>query len=440
MSDFHDEDEYDDHLAALFAADEDEDEDEPEADPGGRAVTFPAFPPGRRYGKKFADTWWGNAWIEAMEDTALDPEQLKKGRAHAFGGQVGAITVSPGRVSAAVHDGDHTRPYATVVRFAELTDAGWDRFLDRVATRAGHIAALLDRDMPRDLVGAAADAGVRLLPGYGDLDPECDCPGWDSPCKHAAALSYQMSWLLDRDPFVLLLGRGRGQDELTEELHRRNTRGGATHSGDPADLGTPAAQAWSSAPAPLPEPPELGPSLHLAPLLADVEIESPVDDAAISALAADAAARARDLLSGRYSTAPRWPDAVRLAARADDGVIDRAGRACGRPAEFTRAVHAWRLAGAAGLAVQENSWTPAKDALARARTEFEEAWQDSGSGEPPELTSWRNRWTAESHGVQLRLGEDHQWYPFRAVQGGWVLAGPATDDVGVTLVELLREE
>ncbi|RKT83455.1 Uncharacterized conserved protein, contains Zn finger domain [Saccharopolyspora antimicrobica] len=270
-----------------------------------RALTFPAFPPGKRYGKKFADTWWGNAWIEAMERTALDPEQLKKGRRYAFAGQVGAITVSPGRITAPVHDGDPDEPHRTEVHLAELPGARWDRFLDEVAGRAGHIAALLERDMPVELADTAEAVGARLLPGYGDLEPECDCPGWDSPCKHAAALAYQVSWLLDRDPFVLLLLRGRAEDELTDELHRRNARHGA--EAEEGGTGTPAAAAWAAPALPLPEAPGpvLAAPLDLAPLLADVEIEAPVDNTALTALAVGAAERARNLLSDVDAMAAR---------------------------------------------------------------------------------------------------------------------------------------
>ena len=84
-------------------------------------------------------------------------------------------------------------------------------FLDMAVDRAGHIAALLDREMPPHLVEDAAAAGVELLPGIGDLEPECDCGAWDH-CRHTAALCYQLARLLDQDPFVLLLMRGRGRD------------------------------------------------------------------------------------------------------------------------------------------------------------------------------------------------------------------------------------
>ena len=44
--------------------------------------TFAALPPAR--GRGFAQTWWGQGWLKALEDTALDGEQLKRGRRQAL--------------------------------------------------------------------------------------------------------------------------------------------------------------------------------------------------------------------------------------------------------------------------------------------------------------------------------------------------------------------
>ena len=166
-------------------------------------------------------SWWARAWVQALEDTSLDSDQLRKGRRYANSGQVGAITISPGRIAAMVYSPDDT--YEAVVQVDELSEDAWRRFLDQVAARAGHIAALLDGDMPHDLVEAAADAGVALLPGIGDLDPTCTCDGWELPCQHAAALCYQVAWLLDDDPFILLLLRGRSREDLLDELQARSS-------------------------------------------------------------------------------------------------------------------------------------------------------------------------------------------------------------------------
>jgi uncharacterized Zn finger protein len=190
------------------------------------AVGFPAFPATRRRPGRFARTWWGQEWLRAMEETALDPEPLKRGRRFAYAGRVGPITVSPGRIAAQVTDVDAV--HHTVVFVDRLGDQEWRRFLDEVAAKAGHLAALLDRDMPQELVEAAADADVRLLPGIGDLRAECDCADWEL-CQHAAALCFQTSWLLDADPFVLLLLRGRAQRALTDELRERLTRARVVH-------------------------------------------------------------------------------------------------------------------------------------------------------------------------------------------------------------------
>lgn len=244
------------------------------------AIGFPAFPATKRKPGRFARTWWGNAWLQAMEDTSLDLGQLKRGRTFAYAGLVGPITVSAGRLAAQVTSDDGA-VHHTVVLVDRLSDAQWRRFLDEVAAKAGHLAALLDRDMPQDLVEAAADADVPLLPGIGDLQPECDCEGWELPCTHAAALCFQAAWLLDADPFVLLLLRGLGQEEVTGELRER-----AAARARPA-------QAPALAAEPLPAlPPVSGPPRKLV-----VPAAPGVDPAELAAIAARAAARARKMLT-----------------------------------------------------------------------------------------------------------------------------------------------
>ncbi|MBP0462177.1 SWIM zinc finger family protein, partial [Streptomyces bomunensis] len=169
----------------------------------------------------FAATWWGNAWIESMEDTALDAARLARGRQYAGGGHVDAVTVTPGRVMAYVH-GSRPRPYRTEIRLRTLSDDDWDDLLGAAAGRPDHIAALLDKDMPH----ALADL-TDLLPTAGDLVPDCSCPDDGYPCKHAAALCYQTARLLDADPFVLLLMRGRAEHEILADLTRRSAAASA---------------------------------------------------------------------------------------------------------------------------------------------------------------------------------------------------------------------
>ncbi|MBN6054978.1 SWIM zinc finger family protein [Nonomuraea sp. RK-328] len=408
---------------------------------------FPAFPR-QRAGARFATTWWGGAWIKALEDTSLDQGLLRKGRAYAKTGQVGPITVSPGRL-AAVTEGE----YDTVVRVERFTAAEWDRFLDQVTAKAGHIAALLDGDMPHDLVEAAEDAAVPLLPAVGDLEPECSCPDWGHPCPHAAALCYQASWLLDGDPFVLLLLRGRGRDDLVRALQRHTAPaagpvGGASDAPSMRDASSTrdassvgdassaewvaeaaAAEAGSEAAGPesggfksgvptLPEPPPL--DVTFTPLR--LEPAPGVDVAALEVLAASAASRAREVLSaaalGREpAVLTEYQDRVRLAAEHDlDLGLDAA-------------VRAWRYGGADGLDALESPWTPPRPELARARALLEAAWEGE---EPPPTELSRNRWTIGGD-RQLRYGRDGRWYPFTLRDGQWWPAGPPERDPAALL-------
>ncbi|WP_261399214.1 SWIM zinc finger family protein, partial [Streptomyces misionensis] len=397
--------------------------------------TFPAFASRAAGGEEFAATWWGNAWTAALERGALDAKRVARGRGYADRGHVDAITVTPGLVLAYVR-GSRPRPYRVQVRVRPLEDEEWERFLDAAADRPGHIAALLDRELPQSL----ADCGVPLLPGPGDLVPRCSCPDSGHPCKHAAALCYQTARLLDADPFVLLLLRGRGERELLDALSRRNAARAARAARERQPAALPgiratealAARELPPPPPPLPVPahPEQPPAYPAAP--------GGPDPFALDQLATDAAARAHALLAtGRdpVGELSPWQDAVRLAAgRPGSGltVTTRAlyatlAAATGRtPGDLARAVAAWRQGGEEGLAVLEEPWDPPAGRFDRARPLLLAA-------DLPAFRPWRNRLTHPRGHVQLRLGRDGLWYGYESEPGQddwWPRGTPDPDPVG----------
>ncbi|MGW7080174.1 SWIM zinc finger family protein [Streptomyces sp. NPDC054871] len=407
--------------------------------------TFAALP--ATHGRGFAQSWWGQAWLKALEDTALDLAQLKAGRRLARAGAVGAVSVRPGRITAVVQDRDGT-PRRSDVLLQRLSEDEWDRFLGMAVERAGHIAALLDREMPPHLVEDAAAAGVELLPGIGDLEPECDCDAWDH-CGHTAALCYQVARLLDQDPFVLFLMRGRAERELLDELQVRSVaRAEAEETPEEeqegAQEGVDADEAYAEGAIlpPLPELPPLPPEPGLPPSL-DTEAEPApgLDVAAVEFLAAQAAVEAHRMLAEAlapgHERQPVEPeltldeDAVRLAATAPASVAVRLATAEGRGKDgLALAVRAWEYGGPAALSVLEEEWAPEADALARARAALDAAWDD---GERPPLRAARNRWTVVGSDAQLRHGSDGRWWPYRKERGRWTPAGPATHDPATAL-------
>ncbi|MEU4484348.1 SWIM zinc finger family protein [Streptomyces purpurascens] len=397
--------------------------------------TFPAFPPREPDGKGFAESWWGNAWVAALEQGALDAKRLERGRGYAGQGNVDAITVTPGLVLAYVQ-GSRPRPYRVQVRLRTLDDADWERFLDAAVDRPGHIAALLDKEMPHSL----ADCGVPLLPGPGDLEPRCSCPDRGHPCKHAAALCYQTARLLDADPFVLLLLRGRGERDLLDALSRLSATRAARAAQDKEPEPLPGVRAGDALaprtlpplPAPLPTPahPEQPPAYPASP--------GGPDPFALDQLATDAAARAHALLAtGRdpVGQLTLWQDAVRLAAARPGSGLTAGTRAlysslasaAGRtPSELARAVAAWRQGGLEGLAVLEEPWDPPAGRFDRARPLLLAA-------DLPAFRPGRNHLTHPHGHVQLRLGRDGLWYAYESEPGHddwWPRGTPDLDPVG----------
>jgi uncharacterized Zn finger protein len=386
--------------------------------------------PRRRRG--FGLTWWGEAWVTALEQRArLDPNRLPRGRSYARGGTVGELAIGPGEVRAAVQ-GRRVRPYQVRVRVRVLDAAEWDRVLDAIAAQIGHAAALLDGELLPEVADDVRGAGTDLLPGPGELQPRCSCPDWADPCKHAAAVCYLVAGALDADPFSLLLLRGRRREEVLAALRARRRSAGATAppagpSPPAADPGVDAREAYRRALAPLPAPP-LPPQRPGQPAVLPVD-PSPgagLRPEGLAALAADAAARAFQLATGSGDGGLSLDLEADLARRAAGllgtgrGLAELAA-AAGMPSrELLGWAVTWQRAGRGGLDALRTTWQPAATDLVEGRAALDRlAGQDA-------VRAWRNRLTCG--GLQLRLGGDGQWYRFVRSGSAWTLDGPAAPE------------
>jgi uncharacterized Zn finger protein len=417
-----------------------------------RERVFPPLPTARGR-RSFAESWWGNAWVEALEGphrTATG--RLARGRTYARAGNVGEITVTPGLATARVQ-GSQPTPYRTSMGIGQLSTTEWDLLLDAAAAQAGHIAALLDREMPTALAEDAAAAGVRLLPRPRELTPRCSCPDWGDPCKHAAALYYQVARLLDHDPFVLLLLRGRGESELMAELHRRNAAQAASRAASPPPPRVPARKVFAAARAGLPPLPAPPPGVdHPGPVtpLAHTAAAAPgLDPSALEFLATDTAHRAARMLQQALLPDQEHPEPVApVALSIDDDLVRLAAaeppaeiftRLCfsshRTPTSLARSARAWQYGGSAALTILDQPWDPDPGYLRAVREEIKRSWDGERA---PALRITGNWLTVIGHDAQLRLGTDgHLWYPYRKKHGTWWPAGFPRKEVTAVLLDLL---
>ncbi len=401
----------------------------------------------------FGRTWWGRAWVEALEQRArLDPNRLPRGRGYARDGAVGDLVLAPGEARAQVQ-GRKVAPYDVRVRVRRFTDDEWNRVLDAIVAQLGRAAALLDGDLPPEVAADVTAAGLDLLPVGGEVGPRCTCPDEADPCKHSAAVCYLVADALDADPFTLLVLRGRTRDEVLAGLRSRRrgeepsrteaAEADAVSSRSPGpDPGVDARAALAGPPpsGPLPAPP--APSRqpgHPAALPVDPPAGRAGLRADLLTLAADAAARAWELAVGLS------PDGG-LGLDADADLARRAERTLGTPAfstladrsgingrELARWGLAWRHGGANGLETFRADWNPvdevagAGELLKAARAALRDA-----TGTAAEIAG--NRLTGGR--LQLRLGRDFLWYPYARSDGDWEPAGPPQPDPGSALTLL----
>lgn len=390
--------------------------------------------PGSR--RPFGTTWWGKAWLDALEHRArLDPNRLGRGRSYARRGSVLELTVDPGTVRASVQ-GSRQTPYDVTVRIRAFDDTEWDAVLDVVAAQIGRVAALLDGELPPEVVDDAQAAGLELLPDAGEVRTECNCPDYAVPCKHSAAVCFLVADALDEDPFALLLLRGRRRDDLLAALRARRSLSEPSSSNvlaeRPAGVVAKAAYARESEALPslpLPPRPLAQPGVPSAVLVLDPPLQSGVDARELVALATDAARRAWELASGDGDGGlglTRDQDLARRAAGllGTPGLADLAHRA-GVPARLlTTWAVAWREGGAGGLAIAvEPPSEPDAAAIAEGR--------DALARGEAKVRVQGNRVSAGRQ--QLRLGSDGLWYLFTKQFNDWMLSAPPSPDPAALL-------
>jgi uncharacterized Zn finger protein len=192
------------------------------------AVTFARIPPRRSTTR--AATWWGRAWVRAVEEAAYSEGDLHTARSLSRSGAIGGITVDHGAIVAACFDRSDVWSVGATV--PELDPISRRAFVDVVGAEAGHLAALLSGELPYRLVEQSEEAGVELLPYGGELGSACPCGSWVDPCVHALAVLLQVAWLVDGDPWVLLRLRGLSPEDLQAELARTSAGDNGERAGD----------------------------------------------------------------------------------------------------------------------------------------------------------------------------------------------------------------
>lgn len=164
-----------------------------------------------------AKTWWSQRFIEVLEGIGLG-SRMQRGRRYARQGQVLSLAVGTGQVHAEVQ-GSRAKPYRVRIGIAAFGKPDWLQVERLLVENSWYAAALLSGEMPQDIEEVFVAAGLSLFPASADdMSLDCSCPDWEVPCKHLAAVFYLLAESFDEDPFMVLAWRGRGREELLNNL------------------------------------------------------------------------------------------------------------------------------------------------------------------------------------------------------------------------------
>lgn len=168
--------------------------------------------------------WWSQQWLDLL-DSYRFKKRLERGRNYARQGNVLNIEFKGAKVLARVQ-GSEQEPYKVSLSLDSFSDEEWDYVIESMSQKAIFPAKLLAGEMPQNIEDVFTANGLSLFPfTLSDVHSKCSCPDKANPCKHVAAVYYQLGDRFSEDPFVLFQLRGRTKEQILSDL--RKLRGGS---------------------------------------------------------------------------------------------------------------------------------------------------------------------------------------------------------------------
>ncbi|TNE84210.1 MAG: hypothetical protein EP330_30280 [Deltaproteobacteria bacterium] len=198
-----------------------------------------------------ANGWLSERWTDIFaHPNRQQSTRLGRGRSYARSGRIRDLWFSPGLANAQVIGSDE---HHVSLRVRVFDDAEWRGIVKVLLSDLSAVADLLEGDLPRALIERLEAAGHSLVPTADELDGNCDCNDYVSPCEHAAGVFHILAEAVEGDPFILLTLRGRPREQLLAELRSAWGDTLPLSNRSEAEEEEPPASNWFVSPEPLPE-------------------------------------------------------------------------------------------------------------------------------------------------------------------------------------------
>lgn len=163
--------------------------------------------------------WWVQRWTDLLNSYRFK-KRLERGRKYAKEGNILSIEFQGAQVTAKVQ-GSVPEPYELSISIDPFTEEDWGFVVETMARKAIYSAQLLAGEMPHNIEEVFTANGLSLFPfTLPEVHSQCSCPDPQNPCKHIAAVYYQLGDRFSEDPFVLFQLRGRTKEQILDNLRQ----------------------------------------------------------------------------------------------------------------------------------------------------------------------------------------------------------------------------
>lgn len=163
--------------------------------------------------------WWVERWLELLSSYRFK-KRLERGRSYAREGNVLSMEFANSKAKAVVQGSDD-RPYRVSLSLDSFSNEDWDFAIDKMSEKAIFSAQLLAGEMPETIEAVFTASGLSLFPfTLNEVRSRCSCPDKANPCKHIAAVYYQLGDRFSEDPFIIFQLRGRTKNQIVERLRQ----------------------------------------------------------------------------------------------------------------------------------------------------------------------------------------------------------------------------
>lgn len=190
--------------------------------------------------------WWVERWLELL-DSYRFKKRLERGRNYAREGNVLSIEIDNTEVISSVQ-GSEADPYQVTLSLEPFktenreralkmmsqppfTEEDWDCVIATMSEKALFSAQLLAGEMPSEIEQVFTQNGLSLFPySLTDVRSRCSCPDKANPCKHIAAVYYQLGDRFSEDPFLIFQLRGRSKKQILTSLRSQRSSAAPTQT------------------------------------------------------------------------------------------------------------------------------------------------------------------------------------------------------------------